>query len=300
MATPSPIAKSPRYPGRPDIAKELGRAVVGFTDEIWDRIVCSVAFQVVHQKFAKTPKLRSILLKYDGLFAEMTEGDANWGTGLSRSDEAKNNPSQWRGTNVLGWALTAARDAIREGKDAAHFARLLAAQEEKLRAEQTSSDERPTSADATEVGEERQLVALKARNKQFAVANSTISKEEKHDALMKVYKYVSGVLNAAHNEERVTSCTEALAVLASTERPSFASACDALGGAIEQGMVPPQGLRVLDKLADKLPQHGVPHSARLPQALAAMSLDNSEPAASSKADAKQGVPSSKARAKRWG
>ena len=49
--------------GNPAKAKKLGRAIKGFDDEVWTRCVCSVAFHVVHQKFAKTPSLREKLLR---------------------------------------------------------------------------------------------------------------------------------------------------------------------------------------------------------------------------------------------
>ena len=42
----------------------------------------------------------------------MTRNDTNWGTGLDLNSEEANNPSQWRGTNILGWALTEAREAL--------------------------------------------------------------------------------------------------------------------------------------------------------------------------------------------
>jgi len=122
----------------PDVAKRLGRQVVGFDDDIWASIVCSVAFHVVHQKFAKTPQLRKLLLQglngedQPTLFAEMTERDAIWGTGMDRQDRRAKNPSNWPGTNILGWALTEARDLLLVGKGVEYFAPLLVMQEAEI------------------------------------------------------------------------------------------------------------------------------------------------------------------------
>ena len=92
----------------PEAAKSLGRQVKDFSDQVWARVECSVAFQVVAQKFMTSPELQELLLREDGLFAEMTRKDANWGTGIDRSEprEVKCNPSNWAGTDMFGWALT--------------------------------------------------------------------------------------------------------------------------------------------------------------------------------------------------
>ena len=57
-----------------------------FSDQVWARVECSVAFQVVAQKFMKSPELQELLLREDWLSAEMTRKDTNWGTGIDRSE----------------------------------------------------------------------------------------------------------------------------------------------------------------------------------------------------------------------
>ena len=85
-----------------------------FSDQVWARVECSVAFQVVDQKLMKSLGLQELLRREDGLFAELTGKGANWGTGIDRSEprEVKCNPSKWAGTSMLGWALTEVRDAL--------------------------------------------------------------------------------------------------------------------------------------------------------------------------------------------
>lgn len=101
----------------PGKTKGLGRSLKGFRQEIWDSVVCSVAYEVVYQKFAKTPSLKKVLMHTgEKLIAEATANDANWGIGINTGDPRVQTPSAWEGTNILGWALMEARSALRRGQ----------------------------------------------------------------------------------------------------------------------------------------------------------------------------------------
>jgi hypothetical protein len=52
------------------------------------------------------------------VLAEMTSKDSNWGTGVDVGREGAADPSKWRGTNILGWALMVARAQIRKDEAA--------------------------------------------------------------------------------------------------------------------------------------------------------------------------------------
>lgn len=94
--------------------KRMGRQVSGWDDALWARIECSVAYEVVFQKFLKCEGLCDTLLSTeDWLIAESTRNDSNWGTGLERDDADSDFPSRWPGTNMLGWALMQARGTLR-------------------------------------------------------------------------------------------------------------------------------------------------------------------------------------------
>eukprot|EP00930_Biecheleria_cincta_P064949 TRINITY_DN5064_c0_g1_i1.p1 TRINITY_DN5064_c0_g1~~TRINITY_DN5064_c0_g1_i1.p1 ORF type:complete len:504 (-),score=86.69 TRINITY_DN5064_c0_g1_i1:323-1774(-) len=100
----------------PSTAKAIGRRVINFEQAVWGRIVCSVAFEVVHQKFSKTPALQPVLLQTgDKLIAEATRNDKNWGIGIDVGDWRVQSPSKWQGFNVLGWALMESRAILRAG-----------------------------------------------------------------------------------------------------------------------------------------------------------------------------------------
>ena len=100
----------------PAAAKKLGRSVRGFDDNLWNRVVCTVALDVVHQKFSKTSSIREVLLGTgQELLAEATSDDRIWGIGIDLGDERVQTPARWQGTNILGWALMEAREALQCG-----------------------------------------------------------------------------------------------------------------------------------------------------------------------------------------
>jgi ribA/ribD-fused uncharacterized protein len=101
-------AKDPRE------AKWLGRSIGNFNNDLWRITVCAVAFQVVYQKFSKTPRLQPTLLGTgDKIIAEVAPGDCVWGIGMGTDDERVATPSAWQGSNILGWALMEAREVLK-------------------------------------------------------------------------------------------------------------------------------------------------------------------------------------------
>ncbi len=95
-------------------AKKIGRLVGNFDDDWWNEVVCLIALSVVEQKFTQNPHMADILLSTgDSLIAETAPHDPNWGIALKESDPRVSTPSQWRGTNILGWALMRVRATLR-------------------------------------------------------------------------------------------------------------------------------------------------------------------------------------------
>merc|ERR1711920_1023441 len=91
-------------------AKMLGKHVQNFDDMLWEHVVCSVAYEVVHQKFHKIPSLQDVLLGTgESLIALATRADQVWGIGIDKGREEVLRPSMWKGSNVLGWALMEVR-----------------------------------------------------------------------------------------------------------------------------------------------------------------------------------------------
>ncbi len=73
-------------------------------------------------KFGQNPKLRKYLLSTgDRILAEATPVDRLWGIGLTATTPGVTDPEQWKGENLLGFALMSVRDLLRaeEPEDAA-------------------------------------------------------------------------------------------------------------------------------------------------------------------------------------
>lgn len=98
----------------PKSCKALGRGVRDFDDDLWQRHLEEVAFEVVRQKFMSEKRLRELLLSTGAkILVEAAPNDRIWGAGLPLSDGRIRDPSQWQGRNILGYALMRARDHIR-------------------------------------------------------------------------------------------------------------------------------------------------------------------------------------------
>ena len=97
----------------PASAKEIGRRIRPFDEALWHSAVCSVAVAVVQAKVQADSATRNAL-KATGtsLIAEAAPHDLIWGIGWRANAEQALYPAQWRGSNVLGWALMTVRDTV--------------------------------------------------------------------------------------------------------------------------------------------------------------------------------------------
>jgi ribA/ribD-fused uncharacterized protein len=97
----------------PAEAKELGRRVRGFDDEIWVAHRWEIVVTGSVLKFGQDPALRDYLLSTrNRVLVEASPRDAIWGIGLAADSEHAEAPDQWRGLNLLGFALMQARDVL--------------------------------------------------------------------------------------------------------------------------------------------------------------------------------------------
>ncbi|MEU6523156.1 NADAR family protein [Streptomyces sp. NPDC046924] len=101
----------------PAQAKEAGRLVRGFDEETWRRERFRVVVEGSVHKFAAHADLRAFLLGTgERVLVEASPVDRVWGIGLAATDERATDPEQWRGPNLLGFALMRARTRLREGQ----------------------------------------------------------------------------------------------------------------------------------------------------------------------------------------
>jgi ribA/ribD-fused uncharacterized protein len=100
--------------GSPAQAKNMGRLVRGFDEPTWRRERFGIVVEGSVHKFAAHADLRQFLLNTgDRVLVEASPVDRVWGIGLAANDEAAGDPERWRGPNLLGFALMAARERLR-------------------------------------------------------------------------------------------------------------------------------------------------------------------------------------------
>jgi ribA/ribD-fused uncharacterized protein len=94
----------------PSEAKRLGRAVRNYDDKAWGR---ARSLSVVKGNIAKFDQNEAMgaFLKSTGesILVECSPRDRIWGIGMGASNPDARVPSKWRGQNLLGFALVAAR-----------------------------------------------------------------------------------------------------------------------------------------------------------------------------------------------
>jgi ribA/ribD-fused uncharacterized protein len=99
-------------------AKNLGRQVAGFSEDLWERERFEVVVSANLPKFAGIPALRAFLSGTgDSILVEASPVDLVWGNGLEESHPFARDPSRWPGMNLLGFALMEVRKRLRRDFD---------------------------------------------------------------------------------------------------------------------------------------------------------------------------------------
>ena len=107
---------------KPGEAKELGRQVLGFDELIWNTNRYSIVVNGNIHKFNQHPKFADYLIESDDrILVEASPIDTIWGIGLSQESEHINDPYNWRGLSLLGFALMEVRHFL---KTHGHFSDL--------------------------------------------------------------------------------------------------------------------------------------------------------------------------------
>lgn len=103
--------------GSPKAAKQLGRQVRNFNEQLWTDARYDLVVAGNLAKFSQNRELGTYLLKtHDSVLVEASPLDRIWGIGLAANVEQAKKPEQWRGLNLLGFALMEVRQRLREGK----------------------------------------------------------------------------------------------------------------------------------------------------------------------------------------
>lgn len=97
----------------PKDVKELGREIRNFESTKWDEKKSQIVAQGNYLKFSQNEELKQFLIQTKNkVIAEASPVDPIWGIGLAEDNPKALNPFEWRGENLLGFALMAARDRL--------------------------------------------------------------------------------------------------------------------------------------------------------------------------------------------
>lgn len=99
---------------KPAEAKALGRKVRNYSEATWLQHRYAIVVEGNIHKFGQHPALREFLLNSgDRVIVEASPVDAIWGIGMAQDHQHIADPEQWRGLNLLGFALMEARDFLK-------------------------------------------------------------------------------------------------------------------------------------------------------------------------------------------
>ena len=94
-------------------AKKLGRQVRNFDHARWEAARFDIVVRGNTAKFVQNEPLQSFLFGTGRrVLVEASPVDRIWGIGLAADDPRAMHPEQWRGLNLLGFALMAVRDVL--------------------------------------------------------------------------------------------------------------------------------------------------------------------------------------------
>ena len=97
----------------PDKVKALGRKIEGFDEALWAQARYALVVEGNRAKFSQNAALGDFLrATEEQVLVEASPVDFVWGIGLAKDHVDAHNPAQWRGLNLLGFALMDVRDAM--------------------------------------------------------------------------------------------------------------------------------------------------------------------------------------------
>lgn len=98
----------------PGAYKKLGRMIRNFDPAVWNKKRTEIVIKGNYAKFTQNPELKEFLLNTGNrVIVEASPRDTIWGIGYGANNPNSQNPSAWRGTNLLGFCLMEVRDMIR-------------------------------------------------------------------------------------------------------------------------------------------------------------------------------------------
>lgn len=98
----------------PRAAKDAGRQVKGYIDEVWAAHRYNAVLLGSFLKFTNNKgHFDSLMDTGKDMLVEASPEDRIWGVGWAPPDPRAKDPRQWNGDNLLGFVLTQVRDCLR-------------------------------------------------------------------------------------------------------------------------------------------------------------------------------------------
>lgn len=95
--------------------KALGRSVKNYKEVVWNGVRQIIIYQGLLQKFIQNETLKEqLLVTGNHILAECVVRDKIWGIGLSMTDEKRHDMREWKGQNLLGFALMQVRNELKK------------------------------------------------------------------------------------------------------------------------------------------------------------------------------------------
>lgn len=108
------IARQILAVSHPKEIKALGRKVKNFNENVWDEHKYEIVKRGNILKFSQNPRLKEELMRTGNrILVEASPFDDIWGIKMGVDDPRINNPINWRGQNLLGFALTEVREILK-------------------------------------------------------------------------------------------------------------------------------------------------------------------------------------------
>jgi ribA/ribD-fused uncharacterized protein len=99
----------------PKKIKEIGRNIKFFDESVWDHRKYDAVFEGNLLKFKQNEELKSFLISTgNSVLAEASPHDRIWGIGMSQDEAKGRTPLEWKGQNLLGFALMEVRKELVE------------------------------------------------------------------------------------------------------------------------------------------------------------------------------------------
>jgi ribA/ribD-fused uncharacterized protein len=101
------------FSNSPGEAKKYGRKVSPFDEDVWKKHRFEIVVKGNEAKFSQNVEMGNFLLKTGNkVIVEASPRDRIWGIGMGKNNDKVEYPTEWRGLNLLGFALMEVRERL--------------------------------------------------------------------------------------------------------------------------------------------------------------------------------------------